>query len=37
MMHYGNICMQFHMNYLEFKNKMFDLGCFNIHPNSMMS
>ena len=30
-MHYGNICMQFHMNYLEFKNKMFDLGCFNIH------
>jgi hypothetical protein len=19
------------MNYLEFKNKMFDLGCFNIH------
>ena len=30
-MHYGNICMQFHMNYLEFKSKMFDLGCFNIH------
>lgn len=30
-MHYGNIFMQFHMNYLEFKNKMFDLGCFNIH------
>lgn len=30
-MHYRNICVQFHMNYLEFKNKMFDLGCFNIH------
>jgi len=30
-MHYGNRCMRFHMNYLEFKNKMFDLGCFNIH------
>lgn len=31
MLHYRNICIQFHMNYLEFKNKMFDLGCFNIH------
>ena len=30
-MHYRNICIRFHMNYLEFKNKMFDLGCFNIH------